>query len=364
MLQKMLGMVERFHREVTGMPIPEKPAMLTGEDFRSAMVHLREELTEFADATTLEEQADAMVDLSYIALGRLVQMGVLPGPAFEEVHEANMRKVSGATKRGTAHDAAKPATWTPPDLRKFMSVTREDVESIAALHDGTAQLMITRHCDKGGRDLSPPRISLVAPSIARRASGVKPRPKLLVLGYGRHGKDTVSGILAKRYGLSFASSSEFCAEHVVLPYFRQARRLWASTPEPVDGEPLKAPPYYETWQECFADRHNHRKEWYDAIVAFNTPDAAALGKAIFARHDIYCGLRSEREFRALEAARLYDLCLWVDRSGHLPPESTDSCTVSPYMADVVLDNNGSFDELQAGIVRLMRDHFGMEPNDD
>jgi predicted HAD superfamily Cof-like phosphohydrolase len=345
MLQKMLGQVERFHREVTGMPIPERPTMLEGEAFRSAMGHLREELEEFANARTVEAQGDAMVDLAYLALGRLVQMGILPGPAFEEVHEANMRKCPGVTKRGTAHDAAKPSDWTPPDLSRFLSVTREDVETIAAIKARVADVHIT----DAGR-------------LTRMCAGRRPRPKILVLGYGRHGKDTVSGILSKRYGLTFTSSSEFCAEHVVLPYFRQSFKLWSASQGPMRKEML-APPTYRTWQECYADRHSHRAEWYQAIKAFNSPDASALGKAIFSRFDIYCGLRSDAEFFAVRDAGLYDLCLWVDRSEHLPPESEESCTVKPGMADVILDNNGSFDHLQEGIMAIMRDTFHMEPID-
>ena len=62
-------------------------------------------------------------------------------------------------------------------------------------------------------------------------------PKVLVLGYARHGKDTVCDIIKEEYGFTFRSSSEFCAEHVVHPAMRSE---------------------YDTWQECFADRHNHR----------------------------------------------------------------------------------------------------------
>ena len=43
------------------------------------------------------------------------------------------------------------------------------------------------------------------------------KPKLLVIGYGRHGKDTVSEILCREMGLNYQSSSEFCAGHVMFP---------------------------------------------------------------------------------------------------------------------------------------------------
>ena len=43
------------------------------------------------------------------------------------------------------------------------------------------------------------------------------KPKLLVIGYGRHGKDTVSEILCREMDLNYQSSSEFCAGHVMFP---------------------------------------------------------------------------------------------------------------------------------------------------
>ena len=36
--------------------------------------------------------------------------------------------------------------------------------------------------------------------------------KLLVIGHGRHGKDTVCEILRDHYGYTFESSSQFCSK--------------------------------------------------------------------------------------------------------------------------------------------------------
>ena len=102
------------------------------------------------------------------------------------------------------------------------------------------------------------------------------KPKLLVVGHGRHGKDTVCEILKNRYGFSFESSSQFCSRLFI---FDNLKRKYG----------------YNTEQECYADRHNHRAEWYDAICAYNALDGARLGKEIFKEHDIYCGLRNKKE---------------------------------------------------------------------
>lgn len=160
----------------------------------------------------------------------------------------------------------------------------------------------------------------------------KRNPKILLLGYGRHGKDTVAEMLRDLKGFSFTSSSMFCAERVVFPHMAGS---------------------YSNAQECFDDRHNHRALWYDLITAFNVPDASSLGRAIFSEYDIYAGLRNSTEFHACKNAGVFDVSVWVDRSKVLPPEDRSSCTVEPWMADYVLDNNGSLENLSFNLEQLM-----------
>ncbi len=151
-------------------------------------------------------------------------------------------------------------------------------------------------------------------------------PKLLIIGHGRHGKDTVCEILKDTYGFSFESSSQFCSKLFIY-------------------DQLKEKYGYASEEECYADRHNHRAEWYDAICAYNVPDAARLGREIFAAHDIYCGLRNKREFFAMKNTKVFDFAIWVDRSDHLPLESKDSMSLEHWMADFTIDNNGSLNDL-------------------
>src|SRR5690606_25868868 len=122
------------------------------------------------------------------------------------------------------------------------------------------------------------------------------RLKVLLLGHARHGKDTVAELLRDRHVLSFQPSSMFAAERIVMPAF-EAR-----------GMP------YTSVEECYRDRVHHRSTWYDLICDYNRGDPARLARELFAEHDVYCGLRAEEEFRAVEAAGLFDLCIWVDRS--------------------------------------------------
>jgi len=160
------------------------------------------------------------------------------------------------------------------------------------------------------------------------------KPKLLVIGHGRHGKDTVCDILANRYGYSFESSSQFCSKLFIF-------------------DMLKDQYGYKNEEECYADRHNHRAEWYNAICEYNIPDPAKLGREIFKEHDIYCGLRNKKEFHAMKNTGVFDYAIWVDRSDFLPPESKDSMSLEQWMADFTIDNNGTLEDLHFNVDALM-----------
>lgn len=159
------------------------------------------------------------------------------------------------------------------------------------------------------------------------------KKKLLVIGHGRHGKDTVCEILRDKYGYSFESSSQFCSKLFIY-------------------DMLKKKYNYSSEEECYADRHNHREEWYNAICDYNVPDAARLGREIFKAHDIYCGLRNKREYFAMRNTNVFDYAIWVDRSDYLPLESKDSMTLEPWMADFHIDNNGTLEDLKFWIDEL------------
>ena len=160
------------------------------------------------------------------------------------------------------------------------------------------------------------------------------KTKLLVIGHGRHGKDTACEILRDKYGYSFESSSKFCSKLFIY-------------------DMLKDKYGYNDEEQCYADRHNHRAEWYDAICNYNVPDASRLGQEIFKEHDIYCGLRNKREFFAMQNTGVFDYCIWVDRSDHLPPENKNSMSLEQWMADFTIDNNGTIAELEFNIHQLI-----------
>lgn len=159
--------------------------------------------------------------------------------------------------------------------------------------------------------------------------------KLIVMGYGGHGKDEVCQRLQERYGLTYKSSSITAAELVIYPI-------------------LKGLMGYKSLWRCHADRVNHRELWYELIKAYNHMDRTRLAREIFNQVDVYCGIRDREEYLATRAAALFDFAIWVDASKRNPPEDDHSCTLNPSDADYVLDNNGPMDDLDEKIRSMMR----------
>jgi hypothetical protein len=152
------------------------------------------------------------------------------------------------------------------------------------------------------------------------------KPKLLIIGHARHGKDTVAEKIRDKMGFRFTSSSLFVGWEYVWWQWG-----WK---------------HYATFDEMFYDRVNHRKTWADLISAYNTPDKTKTAATMFSRgYDIYVGMRRRDEFTACRKAGLFDCVIWVDASKRLPPESADSMELVASDADTHVDNNGSMETL-------------------
>ncbi len=145
--------------------------------------------------------------------------------------------------------------------------------------------------------------------------------KILVLGHGRHGKDTVAAILRDEYVLSFISSSEACAE-VLKPVL-----------DLLHGE-----------RDHFAERHDHRELWKRLISLYNAADPSALAKHILSKCDMYVGMRSAREYAA--SRHLFDFILWVDASPRVDyADPTLEIRLHPQLM-VRIDNSSHFRHLR------------------
>lgn len=126
MSNNLFADVADFQRQVLGNT---RPAVAIGLDktpgYETTKKGLREELAELEAAIAggnVGDQADALIDLVYFAIGGLFQMGVPAAACWNAVHAKNMTKVVGMTHRGTTNDATKPEGWTPPDLDVLVNI--------------------------------------------------------------------------------------------------------------------------------------------------------------------------------------------------------------------------------------------------
>jgi DNA polymerase III delta prime subunit len=158
-------------------------------------------------------------------------------------------------------------------------------------------------------------------------------PKLLIIGHGRHGKDTLAEIFARDYGMTFKASSMAASEIFIY-------------------DVLKDKYGYRTPAECFNDRSNHRKEWYDLICLYNEHDKAKLAKSIMSTSNCYVGMRDKPEIKECMKQGVFDLVIWVDASNRLPKEPKDSFNITTDNADILISNNGTLKEFEAKAKRL------------
>lgn len=159
------------------------------------------------------------------------------------------------------------------------------------------------------------------------------KPKLIIAGHARHGKDTVCEMMNMIGSYTYQSSSE-AALHEFL------------------YDKLKIKYGYKTPEECFEDRVNHRQEWYDEICDYGKDDLTKIGRLIFSKADIYCGIRNQDELVELRRQRLYDYFIWVDASRRLPPEPSESMTICS-KPDLIIHNNCTLNELKFKVFELV-----------
>lgn len=347
-LVHMIWDVRRFNEEIIGLPISDPPARLDVRRKQHACDHLQEELNEFGLATTLMDEVDALIDLAYVALGRIVEMGLSPLPLFDMVHAANMRRVRGsnATRpNATGFDAVKPEGWEAPDLAPYLTATKRELDRLLE------QKTLADHHHP------------VEDTETRQ-------PKILVLGYARHGKDMVCELLHDMHGFRFTSSSKFCASRVLWPLIidqGSMQAIFINSFKNVSQQIVrrnqlqKMYSEYKTPFDCYEDRGSFRNLWYDAISWYNSPDKTRLAREMLKFNDVYCGMRASDEFHACRNEGVFDAVIWVDASLRgVPVESRSSCTVEPWMSDYVVDNNRTIEDLRRNlkpIVTAIRRHI-------
>jgi thymidylate synthase (FAD) len=161
------------------------------------------------------------------------------------------------------------------------------------------------------------------------------KPLILIIGHGRHGKDTVAAMFADLMNLKFSSSSDFVGKKVIWPMWGKER--------------------YKTYEEMFEDRVNYRKTWGDLIEAYCTPNADRTAREMFEEgNHMYVGMRRKREYDSCMANGLFNYVIWVDASDRVALEGKDSNELNSSHADFIIKNNGSKEELLSNVKKLQK----------
>ncbi len=161
------------------------------------------------------------------------------------------------------------------------------------------------------------------------------RRAVLVLGHGGHGKGAFCKLLTQLYGAECLSSSLAALPHI-WPALNAIALAWV-------GEPFASP------EHAYSMRHHSREVWRELISLYNTPDKTTLTREILSRADVYDGMRCAEEFAA--SRHLFDYVVWVDASARVGTVDP-TLTISRDVADLVIDNNGTLDDLRGAAVRF------------
>jgi len=161
----------------------------------------------------------------------------------------------------------------------------------------------------------------------------KTKKKFLIIAHKRWGKDTMAEILNEEFGLKFISSSQAAADIFIF-------------------DKLKGKYGYETSEQCFEDRVNHRQEWYEMICDYNKDDRAKLAKGILEHSDCYVGMRDRDEIQECLKQELFDLIIWVDASERLEEEGKESFNIDKSCADIIIDNNSDYNTFKQRVIKL------------
>lgn len=124
-LDHSYNQVKAFHKAFNH-PIAYVPTFMDAERAKARMSWVFEESNEFLDAKTVVDQADAMIDCIYFALGTLVELGVKPQIVMDIVQEANMSKLhDGKPVYNEMGKVVKPEGWVAPEAKIEKEIMRQ-----------------------------------------------------------------------------------------------------------------------------------------------------------------------------------------------------------------------------------------------
>ena len=109
--------------------LPATPASMTTEAREFICKMVNDEMEELAEAVTVAEQADALVDAIYYICDCAVRHGMNLDPLFAIVHQANMGKVvDGKVLRRDDGKIMKPEGWVDPGAALEQEIGRQTAD--------------------------------------------------------------------------------------------------------------------------------------------------------------------------------------------------------------------------------------------
>lgn len=158
---------------------------------------------------------------------------------------------------------------------------------------------------------------------------------VILTGFKEHGKDEACKLLGE-LGLTSISSSWYACQKFIF-------------------DTLKEDFGYATAQECYDDRKDKRELWFRLIRDYNDDCLTRLADEIFEEgFDIYNGMRNREEFEAIKQKYPDLMVIWIDASERKPAESSESMELTVDDAHMIIDNNGTIEQL-ADQVRAVYD---------
>jgi hypothetical protein len=130
--------------------------------------------------------------------------------------------------------------------------------------------------------------------------------KILVLGWGRAGKDAAGAFFNDHLGLRYCGSTSWSALPLLAEHWGRPDQL--------------------VWEE----RHQNRQLWKDTLDGFRKDDPTLLIRRALLRDPrgrVVTGVRDRSEVLAAKEQKMFKHVLWIERPG-IPPDPTVTFSAS------------------------------------
>jgi hypothetical protein len=148
--------------------------------------------------------------------------------------------------------------------------------------------------------------------------------RLLVVGRKGHGKDAVARVFSERLGQPYRPATLEFLE--------------------LQGDNFLRSMGFKDVEEAYKRRDEYRELLYEMMNVYNEEVPYKLLDHVLCKSGIYTGLRNKEHLLPAQEDNIIDLTVWVDATERLG-WGEEPMTILPEMADEVIVNNGTEEEL-------------------